>query len=725
MTFLIKKTESIKYAVQKALTQYDPEIISTRKRKSKRAKYYLNIGAGYDTETTTIKHTETIDGIEYERADFAFIYHYQFKINGVYICGRNAEDIGVIFSELIAQMQELHRGARLIIWVANLSYEFSFVKKQLAEIGISAIFAKTPRNPLFIELGGVIELRECLGLFGSSLARVARDYTTTQKAVGDLDYTKIRTPETSITRREKYYNKCDVDILEELGLKAHEIYTCNYREIPYTKTGVLRQECKKAIKNIKWEYNANYKLMPNTEKEYCDFRRFLYRGGLSHSNVIYCGKHLHNIRNADLTSDYSAQINHHFFPAGELVEIKNDEFMRYSNKCYIAYVTLFNIEPKTSHTLISRSKILNLSETMSCYYDNGRLIRGDNVQLIVNEIDIKTIALYYDCEIVVDKAYMFTERRKAPKWLLSLMNDYYLKKQTLKAGHKENTLDYKESKERVNSFYGMCATRLYDSECYIDGVEIKEREQTNADGAPLTYDDRRARVWLNPYIAYWTTSYARAILAYFITKYPELIVQYDTDGIYYITDCTNDIKGITKERIDALETELSQYNDKMSLKNERLFRNRYFETLGTWDISKPFTDFKCLGAKRYIYRKQDGSINPVIAGCNKSAYIAYCDKIGADPIEFFTDGMTLRHIDSKKIASLYNDKPMGLKRVIDYKGDTAIVDIGTFCALYEIPFKMTVKAEFNEHIQRMREYVTKLPKDYIAHDELFKELERF
>ena len=136
----------------------------------------------------------------------------------------------------------------------------------------------------------------------------------------------------------------------------------------------------------------------------------------------------------------------------------------------------------------------------------------------------------------------------------SIIHDY-ITKSKLKIAGMSNTLEYYDSKRNVNTYYGVLATRpsdMYDE--FINGIFEPSKE--------FSYNEMRYNTWLNPYIAFWCTAYARQILMYFISKHPDLIVQYDTDSLYYIT-----------KNGEPLKQEIEKYNTHITAKNERKFKN--------------------------------------------------------------------------------------------------------------------------------------------------------
>lgn len=713
----------------------DVQLCSNRERQSSSSEMYLRCGGGYDTESTTITDPEG-------KPLYAFVYHVQIMINNIYVYCRDIELIVPFFNELIKQVKKRKtkkKQPKLIIWVANLAHEYAFFKRQIEAVGITDLFAKTERTPLKIELGGCIELRECIGLFGSSLEDIAKKNTTTQKLKGDLDYSLIRTPKTPVkripaegrTHSEYDYMRNDVKILDELSEVAFRQFTDNKLKIPMTATGILRQKCKNSINKLPCEYYDNLLLMPETEAEYTLQRKYMYCGGLSGTSPIYAGKMITGSKCADIVSDYPAQINHHKFPAGELKETKPENILKVKNKFHIV-LFVCDVYAKTKHAVLSKHKIVNSGSIRDAIVINGKIWTAKNCLLMLNNTDIAGLKkLYTFKNIRILKLWYFTEKKFAPRFLRKCMNEDYLQKVQLKEDinklkaelkkdpdiEKENKLSelkkiYSIIKSYVNSYYGMTATRIYD--CIYKWNE-KEHDIKQA-ASELSYEERKRKMWLSPYIAYWTTSYARGILYHYIAKYPELILQYDTDSLYYITEpsqvrldksrcCT------AAELIAAFEADLREYNKMIYQKNIRIFKgDTHFTDLGSWEIDEESsTGFKGLGAKRYLVRHAAGDLKPTVAGMVTSSFLKYvgydeelktCEK---DPFEIFSSDLKLDRIRSDKKASRYNDKELQPVKITDYEGNTSIVPIGTYHAIFDISFDIKTADLYMKVVQLYQE----------------------
>lgn len=700
------------------------QICCNRRRISKKAEVYLRCGGGYDTESTTVTDAAG-------KPEFAFIYHVQVMINGKYIYFYDVSLVQLFFQLLCEQVQQLRTNKyqpKLIIWIANLAHEYAFIKRQLDKVGITDLFAKTERQPLKITLQNCVELREAIGLFGKSLSDIANKYTETKKLKGDLDYNLIRLPQlTTLTDTEQKYCFNDVKILDELSHVAFDKFTDKGLKIPLTNTGILRQKCKNSIYNIKYEYARNEKLMPETEYDYYLIRRYMYAGGLSGTSPIYAGKKINIAGAADLTSDYPAQMNHQLYPAGQLIECSPDELKQHKEKFKIVFFTC-NLRPKTKHAIISKHKVVNMYGNADCTFTdqcrnvitvNGKILYGDNVCLLLNDVDLAALSEVYKFDnIKVYRAWYFTEKSRPPKFLLKCMNDDYREKQHLKATGQKDTTIYGEKKAEVNSYYGMTATRLYDC-VYTYNDDIDDIEESAAD---LSYAEMKKRMWLSPYIAYWCTSYARSILIHYIGKYPDLILQYDTDSLYYIKDTDK----VSAARIAEFEADLLQYNAKIEMKNHYIFKgDEHFSDLGAWEIDDfDYTGFKGLGAKRYLLQYPDGHYKPVVAGMVKSSFDEYLKETGKDAFEVFDSDLTIAKVISKKLASSYYDgvmktiiingkekkvpdydAPVHLEKITDYQGHTGIIEIGTYHALYAIDFSiqdLTDYIELCENIEQQK-----------------------
>ena len=647
---------------------------------------YWSGGGGLDCETT---RTDT---------DHSYVYIWQMSINGIVFYGRYADSLTDFLLAVDLWLFRLHNKRshkrpktypQLLIYDANCGYEWAHLKRQMCRCGVSKIFAKNPRRPLMIRLARCIEIRECLGVWGYSLANIADTYTRTKKMLGDLRYDLPRHSETELTEEEWGYVENDVLILSELAEIAHRKY--EGRALPMTGTGIVRNAVKERLEmtgSLKIEKLKIRQLLPDTPEEYEVMSHWLYSGGWSHSKISAVRETMRqpyeHVVCADLVSDYPAQMLHMRFPAGRMLSDMHPMDMFKCNHWW-CLMTFYDLDSKNGHSLISAHKCISLSP--DAVIDNGRVMCASEVQVYVTEIDYTNISRIYTFspDIFCEDCHGFTKSEPIPEHLRHVLCMQYRLKNELKAAGKKDTIEYTESKKFVNGCYGMCATKIYLTECVFDeskgDLQMKDTEKD--------YEALIADVWLSPWIAIYTAAYARAILTAFVAQFPELVVQYDTDSIYFRDDQT---------RSRELRETIKHYNQAVTERNRRIFNgDTFFDTLGTWEIDPPCDKFKCLGAKRYL--KQTGDkIKITCAGCKPDAFKAYCKRTGADPFDMFTNGMLLLCDDSGKTTLVYHDKPHDCV-ITDYLGVSRVVHIETCGLITKIPFKMSMSKTWLETVE--------------------------
>lgn len=693
-------------------------------------------GIGFDTESTQIDHIDENGKIV---IDDCFCYSYQISMGAEHFAiYRNIEQFTNFMTVLIDTLTYINSNAetpaKCLIWVANLSHEFSFIRYHLMrEFECKKLFAKSARDVLYINFG-VVEFRECIGLFGRSLADIAKNWTTTQKLTGDMDYSLIRHEMTPLTDAERAYCINDVIILGEMHDAVLKAYTQDNGALilPYTSAGFVRLKLKNAIRadeTITDARNAyNLKVTPKREKktnvEYMKMenrhifvdaaqwmlcRNYGYSGGLCGSNIEYVGKNLKNVQCADLTSDYPAQMLHCKYPRGWLKEYKlrrYDEFVKSGRPYFI--LALVDMTSYTNHATFSKHKVINhvndlfkreYGDVRELIVYNGKILKAKNCLVVLNDIDIDAYNMIYKMKITPLKLWAFDGYAKLPTWLTDSVIDDYVTKAVLKHENKSKTQEYKDAKRNVNTYYGVLSTRQQDA--FDVFINSGEDAGTFTNSKTKSFKQQCADTWLNPYIAFWVTSYARRILMAFISRFPEYIVQYDTDSLYYLPN----------PDIDAA---LHAYNKAVTKKNEKLFANNPNKTLlmdlGTWDFDELYDQFLPLGAKKYIKQHGD-TIETVIAGLPKSAIpteiktknikkpLSHYNVVKYVTTECTKPEIIIKHMFTHKFASAYNDGDFEYyKEITDYLGNTHKQLCGCYHGLVPIDFTLSMGVDYLKHI---------------------------
>lgn len=646
---------------------------------------YLKLHCGFDIETTNYNAGST------ENPDFyAYMYIWQFSINSRVIMGRT----WVEFVELIDKLCELcenddGENRRIIVWVANLSFEFQFLRKH---VQITDVFAREARQPIYCVIADCIEMRDCLQISGGNLASLAKDYCTTQKLIGDLDYSLPRHSNTTLYENELAYCINDVVILSEFSefIWKNYVYTENY--IPLTKTGILRKAVKDNAKRKAKENNVSireimHRLYPKTKESYDIAMRYLFRGGYVHSNILHTGRILKGVWGADETSAYPAMMNQKYFPVSEFtaaaptvenVEKCVDEF------CCIICATFENLTATTTHTIESRSKVYSISGNVT--EDNGRIMQADSVTVFLTELDYKAYKLFYKWDNIIIHSLKLSARGKLPVYLIEELNKNYIAKSKLKREGKDDTIQYVISKQMVNSAYGLTVARLN----LLDHRYINDEWQPPTP-TEKTYEEIVDSQVLSPYWGIWVTAHARYAIYTMINIIGSDVVYCDTDSVYFI----NGEKHLPK---------LTAYNNNIMKQNAEIFGdNEIFADLGCFDDLPKCKRFKTLGAKRYLkeyYSKKKGKnvIEQTIAGLPKKALIQHCEKNNLNPFVYFRDDMVLDRVASDKRTTCYNDEPH--RHVIkDYNGDCMAMSELSSVAIYDIPFTLNMSNVYTDLIK--------------------------
>ena len=607
---------------------------------------FIRICSGYDTETT-------------RREKHSYIYHFQLGINRKPLGFRTWDTFLNIITYINKCMNKKYRNAKrkpiFLIWVANLSFEFQFLKDRLEW----EIFAPKARQPLYIN-NEYIQFRECLKISGSNLAHLAKTFCKTQKLVGDLDYTIMRNSETPLTEKELLYMENDVIILCEFADYVFKHCT-EWGLIPYTSTGILRHECRK---NTPKGWESEVKQSYFSESEYKVFMHYLYRGAFVHANRAYANQVLVDVESWDKKSSYPAQMLQQYYPKGHFETVpKFDKSLLDKYACIID-VVFYNITPTTLHSIESGHKII---ESENARYDNGRLISADMIHVLLTEIDYKIYCMFYKWEKEKILHCKIAMRGKLPEFLTDLVLKYF----TLKEMTPKDTTDYFISKTRVNAFYGMCCTHLHLTEWKYKGGEWVQEKATKKNGDEKTFEDFVEKDFLIPYYGIWITAHARYDLLLNVYQNHHYVVYCDTDSIYFA-------KGYDKEK-------LLQHNEKLKAIN-RAGKQANFEKLGCYEFEGRYKRFKTLGSKRYIkeyYRKDMkkhkykilyikkknksrlhrtyyltlNKASQTIAGLGKTAMIEYAHKTHQDIFDIFRPNATILNTFTSKLTTHYEDTP--------------------------------------------------------------------
>lgn len=624
-------------------------------KKGKYPQFIDNIHCGFDIETTKIDNEKT------------FMYCWQFCVfsNNEYnvIVGTYwYEFIDLI--DLICDKLAIENH-NLIIWVANLGYEWQFMKHHLI---VTNSFFKELREPVEIEHKNYILFKECLS-WGGSLKKLANDYTNLIKLKGDLDYSIYRESYKVHTQKEQFYCDFDVLILAQFSQWYEKQYLINGL-FPKTTTGALRLLIKKDMeKDINKIYKRIARQYPYNMNEYNKLMNFVYRGGYTHGNMIYMNEIIKNVYSVDFTSSYPSVMLYEKFPYSfnkcDPQKYNIDDIINLSVD--FAFYGLFefsNVKTTTYHSIESLNKCFNIQEVKDdkeTIIDNGRIQRTSKLQVYLTEQDLLTYIEFMKWDTVKILELHISRKQYLPLYLIKKLCEMYTGKAVLKQQFKPYAIE----KTYCNANYGMCVTRQV-IENIIWNDETKEIT-TEHNKSYNNYDEYKKNKFLLPQWGVWISAIARRNLLKNVYnlehKNKNVHVLYcDTDSIKYIgEDKAQVIENYNKEIVIKRDNALER------LKELNLDKSLYYD-LGMFDNeTQDYNNgvikyFKMYGAKRYIYFAKKGKkdiYSCTVAGLPKQSYYKYCSN---NIVKFFGDFNEHLIVKNCKLCSNYNDNSFEIKR---------------------------------------------------------------
>lgn len=653
----------------------------------KQGKYsnnYWNLKCGFDIETTTY-------------IDRAYMYIWQIGINNKAFYGNTWEEFNDCLNIINCYIDYLNRQkakekhkkefkAKAICFIHNIAFEWQFVRK---EINITDVFLKSLREPLYFESNN-IKFLDSFQITHMSLAKLAKRYCTTQKMVGDIDYTILRnsTDGKKLTDKEMKYCENDVLILCEFAEYYFNKYLSN-NELIYTETSIVRHSLKKAFKEQNQITKQDiFEMYPKSFNEYLMYMEYLFAGGWVKSSVDAFGKILSNIKCKDITSSYPAQIAHRYYPVSKFKSIKIDSKQMFNNMlnryCCILDVTLFNVKKTTIHSIISTSKIVN-NDTGRILVDNGRIAEIEKVRLLLTELDWDIFNKFYDFDKfkIVINSFKIAARGKLPSYVVSTMLDAYERKEELKLQGK----DYFNEKCFVNMFYGCFVTKIHKfNYVFKDGSITKELNDY--------YRQIKSSV-LSPFWGIWCTSWARFQELSAVYANADCVVYGDTDSIKGHNMPDDYFNNYNTEQIEKNKKLCEKYNKNFDLIKE----------LGCWDSEPTYKLFKTIGCKRYIGFDENNKLSVTIAGVPKGTlekivgikpdkdkkYYADSQK-ALEVIDLLKDGQSFSNC---KTGATYNDNEHS-----DIINGELMVSKSSV-AINNTDFTIKVSKEYNDYIKQV------------------------
>ena len=389
--------------------------------------------------------------------------------------------------------------------------------------------------------------------------------------------------------------------------------------------------------------------------------------------------------------------------------MKQFDFMT-SKFCCVFDIEITNIFAKSENeNPISVSKCFvkeNVSE------NNGRLVCASKICMTITEIDFKVFSQFYSWERVrIGKMICYRKEYLPTEFVLSILHLYEMK--TKLKGVKGKEVEYLNSKEMLNSCYGMCVTNPLRDEILCDGENWDVEHLTGTKQLEILnkYNDSRNRFLFYPWGIY-VTAYARRNLFTGISECGD-------DYIYSDTDSVKIMNGDAHKEYFKLYNELAQRKLRAACKFHKIPFEKVepvtikgiSKPLGVWDYEGRYRRFKTLGAKRYMVEEENAltvngknyDYSMTVSGVNKKSAIPYMlETFGENGIfSAFTNYLDIPPTATGKNIHTYIDYEQTGK-IKDYLGTVSSYDTATGVHLEPTGYTLSLSVLYINYLMGIR-----------------------
>lgn len=581
---------------------------------------------------------------------YKYIYHKDGKLEKIYMPKDNHVviwtlsirlfnlDIATLWGRKPSELMECIKniltvlnGKYTLFFVHNLSYDYTYLRKFLfKEFGfpIEQLNVKS-HYPIQIKFENGLVLKDSLILAQRTLEKWAIDLNApAKKQTGKWDYNKIRNQDTPISEDELTYAEFDTlsgtQCIDILKTQLHK----TLGQLPFTATGILRDELKKLASDNKAKILFN-KIVPDFE-DYI-FMTTFFHGGFVHGNKEYLESNLlKDVQGYDFASSYIFCLLCCLYPITKFKKLEKKIDIDYvlrnaKDHAFMFTVRFYNIrlkDPNFPMPVLQFSKVKEKGSVV----DNGRILAAQFLEMNSNEIDLTLIDKYYDYDKKYSVIWNVRTAKKGylPDWFRNHLYKLFIDKTKLK---NVDDILYQLQKGKLNAGYGLSVQRM-DKQMFLEIFE--DFIETNEQGEDIEYHEgsykldnllppeevylkniKKRSVFLPYQWGCWTTSLAQYHL-FELGSCCKLWLYSDTDSVYGI--------GWNKKLVKKLNYKYRKMNEKAGFKAVNHEGKDYWLGVAETSIKDKYSEFKYMGAKRYCGRcKADNKLHITVAGVPKSA----------------------------------------------------------------------------------------------------------
>lgn len=568
---------------------------------------------------------------------------------------------------------------KIIIYIHNLAYDYSYIKQHLVNKypnAITRMLAIKTRKPISFEIDG-LEFRCSYMLSGMSLANWGKTVNIDErfrKIENVIDYKAIHTPTEELPLTDWEYQFNDVISLRECIKNEcilHEKTVIrksltDIEKLPLTKTGYIRQDYKNELKKHDETYLKRFRKMSSkgTLTTVYHMLREAFAGGLTHGNRFYAGRYLQitddntvkldgfnldmtatHIEHRDFVSHYPSQmICMPEFPCCQWYDDKSLEgkplsraVNKYKKECYCVR---FYINGKM--TLINNDETLPIAQKSKFYsndiggfrhvdVDNGRILSlQGNFTTTMDNITLGIFLSQYKFEnepIIMQCIHC--KKGFISEHIKNVTMKYFYEKTTTKEDIKILNKKYKESGDNniLKELLNMEARNAVAKQILNSGFGCNATDPVRL----IINEDYEAMEWTaekneKPIDDIIYDTLHNGAVRFDIGVYITALARAELVKFYKLIGSKNFIYADTDSIFylsnPETESKISEINEK--LKQDSEIKGAYCEYNGKRVYLNQFDseneiikEFKFLHAKCYAYKTKEGEGNCVIAGVKK------------------------------------------------------------------------------------------------------------
>ena len=395
----------------------------------------------------------------------------------------------------------------------------------------------------------------------------------------------------------------------------------------------------------------------------------------------------HNVTSYDFTSSYPTVLISEKYPMSKGKEVyittETELLNLIKNYCVLVDLQFTNIQSSFMYEqIISYSKCRNVKNPL---INNGRIVQADTLTISCTDVDFLNIRDFYKWDnLKIGLCYIY-KKDYLPKEFIKTILHLYKSKTELK-GVDGKEVEYLHSKELLNSLYGMCVTSIVHDKYNFDGKEWT-CENGNLEEELKNYNTDKNRFLFYQW-GVWCTAYARNNLYTGIKECKDDYIYSDTDSIKIFNADKHQkyFEEYNKWIVQKLEKCMNYHKIPLDYISPKTIKGET-KTLGIWDFDGFYTMFKTLGAKRYIFQKDD-KISITVCGLSKKSGKEFIEN-QEKPFLFFNDGMFVDCEHTGKMTHTYIDREIE-NIITDYLGNPAYYHEKSFIHLEKTDYLLSL-----------------------------------